>query len=372
MPRFKALIGDLFASRAQTLVNTVNTVGIMGKGVALEFKKRWPAMFDDYKAKCDRQQLQLGEPYLYRDLSGAWIVNFPTKGHWKAATRISDIERGLDQLAARIDEWGITSLAMPPLGCGNGGLEWSEVGPLIYRKMSGLAIDVEVYAPFGTPSLQLGASFLSQPMQTTLLGHGRLAPRFEPASVAVMEVLRGLHDQPYTVPVGRSLFQKLCRVLDMLGAPLGFRPGRAPPATFAEDARAKAILHEFANRNWLIESRSGRKLVPSQQYETDRRKFASEIARQRSAIDRAIDLFSRFADAEQADLAAFVMHAAQQLRHGRADGNLAEDQLQAHVLARRPALRPGDAHDALRTTIRSLAALGFVEVQINDEVDLAA
>jgi hypothetical protein len=89
---FRALIGDLFASQAQTLVNTVNCVGVMGKGVALEFKKRWPAMFEDYRRRCDAKQVRLGEPCLYRDASGTSIVNFPTKDHWRSPSRVADIE----------------------------------------------------------------------------------------------------------------------------------------------------------------------------------------------------------------------------------------------------------------------------------------
>src|SRR5215468_9685870 len=157
--------GDLFTSRAQTLVNAVNCVGVMGKGVALEFKKRWPAMFEDYQRRCERKEVRLGEPYNYRDASGILIVNFPTKNHWRSAARLADIERGLDYFADHVIEWGITSVALPPLGCGNGGLEWDEVGPLIYRKLHGLPIDVEVYAPYGTPSNQLTESFLSRPVQ---------------------------------------------------------------------------------------------------------------------------------------------------------------------------------------------------------------
>src|SRR6266540_4183792 len=122
---FKALIGDLFESRAQTLVNTVNCVGVMGKGVALEFKKRFPANFEDYAARCERKQVRLGQPYLYRDPSGRSIVNVPTKDHWRSPARLRDIERGLDYFVRHIEKWGIQSVAMPPLGCGNGGLEWS-------------------------------------------------------------------------------------------------------------------------------------------------------------------------------------------------------------------------------------------------------
>src|ERR1700730_16060681 len=96
---FRALIGDLFDSQAQTLVNTVNCVGVMGKGIAEQFKRRFPAMFDDYKERSDRKAVRVGEPYLFLDPSGARIVNFPTKDHWRSPSRLDYIERGLDHLA---------------------------------------------------------------------------------------------------------------------------------------------------------------------------------------------------------------------------------------------------------------------------------
>jgi len=163
---FKALIGDLFASRAQTLVNAVNCVGVMGKGIALEFKKAYPAMFADYAQRCARGHVRLGEPYLFHDLSAAMILNFPTKDHWRSASRLVDIERGLDYFVAHAREWGIQSVAFPSLGCGNGGLAWSEVGPLIYQKLRGCDYEVEVYALYGTPRAQLTEEFLTGHSQT--------------------------------------------------------------------------------------------------------------------------------------------------------------------------------------------------------------
>src|SRR5215213_8811843 len=107
---FRALIGDLFASRAQTLVNTINCVGVMGKGVAEQFKLRFPEMFKDYKVRTDREMVRLGQPYLYRDSSGRQIVNFPTKNHWRSPSRLADIEHGLNFLLAHYAEWEITSI----------------------------------------------------------------------------------------------------------------------------------------------------------------------------------------------------------------------------------------------------------------------
>ncbi|MGH8545169.1 MAG: macro domain-containing protein, partial [Gammaproteobacteria bacterium] len=88
-------MGDLLASKAQTLVNTVNTVGVMGKGVALLFKQAFPDMYEDYVKRCDRGEVKLGEPYLYQRVVPPWILNFPTKGHWRSVARLDDITRGL-------------------------------------------------------------------------------------------------------------------------------------------------------------------------------------------------------------------------------------------------------------------------------------
>ena len=119
----KVLIDDLFESECQTLVNTVNPVGIMGKGIALEFKKRFPDMYEDYVKRCAEGKVKLGEPYLYKRLTPPWILNFPTKEHWRSVSKLSDIVRGLKYLEQHYQEWGLTSLAMPPLGCGHGQLE---------------------------------------------------------------------------------------------------------------------------------------------------------------------------------------------------------------------------------------------------------
>jgi len=101
----------------------------MGKGIALEFKNRFQEMFKDYVKRCERNEIRIGQPYVYKNLFGPQIVNFPTKEHWKSVSKVSDIESGLDYLLAHYREWGITSIAIPPLGCGNGQLEWEVVGP---------------------------------------------------------------------------------------------------------------------------------------------------------------------------------------------------------------------------------------------------
>jgi len=165
----KILVGDLFESKCQALVNTVNTVGIMGKGVALEFKKRFPDMFEDYVKRCSEGKVKLGEPYLYKRLTPPWILNFPTKEHWRSVSNISDILRGLNYLEQHYKEWGITSIALPPLGCGHGQLEWKIVGPTLYRYIKALDIPVELYAPLGTPPEELTPEFLSREVEQAIV-----------------------------------------------------------------------------------------------------------------------------------------------------------------------------------------------------------
>jgi O-acetyl-ADP-ribose deacetylase (regulator of RNase III) len=151
----KVLTGNLFESKAQTVVNTVNCVGIMGKGIALEFKKRFPDMFKDYEERCKRKEVRLGRPYLYATMLPPHVLNFPTKDHWSSASNLADIEKGLRYLLDHYKELGISSIAVPALGCGEGGLDWRLVGPVIYHYLSKLDIDVELYAPFGTPTEEL-------------------------------------------------------------------------------------------------------------------------------------------------------------------------------------------------------------------------
>ena len=139
--------GNLFDSAAQVITNTVNCVGVMGKGVALEFKNRYPAMFTEYHSRCERGEVRPGEPYLWED-ERVQVLNFPTKRDWREGSRLSDIEQGLQYLALHYQDMGIQSIAMPPLGCGNGGLRWEDVRPLIEKHLGTLEdLDVYVYEP---------------------------------------------------------------------------------------------------------------------------------------------------------------------------------------------------------------------------------
>jgi len=149
--------GNLLEADVEALVNTVNCVGYMGKGIALQFKQAFPENFKFYERACEREEVQPGQMLVFETGSmrnPRYIINFPTKRHWKGKSRYEDIESGLISLVKDVEHLGITTIAVPPLGCGNGGLDWSRVRPMIVEAFK-LVPDVEVllFAPAGAPAL---------------------------------------------------------------------------------------------------------------------------------------------------------------------------------------------------------------------------
>jgi O-acetyl-ADP-ribose deacetylase (regulator of RNase III) len=138
--------GNLLAEPAEALVNTVNCVGVMGKGIALQFKQAFPDVFKQYKKACDAGEVQPGKMFTVLTgefLEPQYIINFPTKRHWKGSSRLDDVRSGLVALVAEVERLEIKSIAIPPLGCGNGGLDWAVVKPMIIEAFAGLP-DVQV------------------------------------------------------------------------------------------------------------------------------------------------------------------------------------------------------------------------------------
>lgn len=148
---------SLLQSNAQTVVNTVNTVGVMGKGLAAQFKKRYPAMFERYKEICDESLLTIGKLWLWK-AEEQWVLNFPTKQHWRNPSKLSYIRAGLEKFVATYDERGITEISFPRLGCGNGGLNWDEVRVLMHQHLAPLPIRIYIHdfaADIGRPEHEL-------------------------------------------------------------------------------------------------------------------------------------------------------------------------------------------------------------------------
>ena len=148
--------GNLLEEQAEALVNTVNCVGVMGKGIALQFKQAFPDNFKQYKKACDTKIVQPGQMFTVATgtlLNPKYIINFPTKRHWRGKSKIEDIQSGLIALVAEVQQLNIQSLAIPPLGCGNGGLDWVHVKPLIVQAFAKFTnLDIVLFEPNGAPS----------------------------------------------------------------------------------------------------------------------------------------------------------------------------------------------------------------------------
>lgn len=207
--------GNLLNASVDALVNTVNTEGVMGKGIALQFKQAYPQMYRAYEAACKANEVQLGRVHVY-DLGGLvggprWIVNFPTKGHWRSKSHIEDISNGLDDLIAKIQELGIRSIAVPPLGCGYGGLSWTEVEPLIAHAFESLPdLDVKLYPPSGTPDTS------TMPIRTE-------RPKMTPGRAALIGVIKRYQQGLFDPFISLLEVHKLMYFLQEVGQPLNLK-----------------------------------------------------------------------------------------------------------------------------------------------------
>lgn len=145
MIEFKS--GNLFDSNCQTLVNTVNTVGVMGKGIALQFKQKYRKMYEFYRRRCLNNEFRMGDLLLYKGCpDGKWVLNFPTKIHWMNPSKLEYIEVGLKEFVSKYHDLGITSIAFPKLGCNNGGLKWEVVKPMMIHWLCQCNdIKIEIY-----------------------------------------------------------------------------------------------------------------------------------------------------------------------------------------------------------------------------------
>jgi len=201
--------GNILDAEAEAIVNTVNCVGVMDKGIALQFKQAHPENFKAYKRACDAKRIQPGRMFVFETgslMNPKYIINFPTKRHWKGKSKIEDIQAGLQALIEEVRRLGIRSIAVPPLGCGNGGLAWSVIRPMIESAFKVLPdVVVCLYAPLGAPAAE------AMPVRTE-------PPRMTRARALVVKII-----QHYCMPGYRLTMleiQKLAYFLQEAGEPL--------------------------------------------------------------------------------------------------------------------------------------------------------
>lgn len=206
---FRFTQGNILQANTDAIVNTVNTVGVMGKGIALAFKKQYPDNYKAYKAACDNGELEVGKMFVFETglLQPRLIINFPTKKHWRHPSQYEYIEAGLADLVRVIEEKNIQSIAIPPLGCGNGGLDWARVRTMILESLETLSkkVDIVLYEPG------------YQPKQRQVKAVARLTP----ARAMLLQLIRQyqmLGEEPNALVV-----QKLAYLLQRCGEPLNLR-----------------------------------------------------------------------------------------------------------------------------------------------------
>lgn len=280
--------GNILHADVEALVNTVNCVGIMGRGIALQFKNAYPENFAAYARACKAEEVRPGRMFVYD--TGAltnprYIINFPTKRHWKGKSRMEDVESGLADLERIIRQNGIRSIAIPPLGSGLGGLDWDEVKPRIERAMSSLDddVDVLVYEPNGAP-------------ESDKMVHKHEVPKMTPGRAALVELvaryLKGLLDPT----VSLIEVHKLMYFMQEAGQPLKLKFKKAHYGPYAENLRH--VMKEIEG-HFLVGYADGGddpekvlSLVPGA--EDEAAQFLSEEADTRQRFDRVAELVEGF------------------------------------------------------------------------------
>ena len=279
--------GDILTEDAEALVNTVNCVGVMGRGIALQFKRAFPENFKAYAAHCKRNEIQPGKMFIFETgemISPRFIVNFPTKRHWRSKSRIEDIESGLGSLADEIRSRGIRSIAIPPLGSGLGGLNWSDVRSRMQEALSGLDdVRVVIFEPGGGPA-------------DGRANRSRDVPKMTPGRAALVGLLdryrAGLLDPFVTLLEAH----KLMYFMQVAGEPLGLKFKKGLYGPYAENLRhvLNAIEGHLVSGYSDGGDKPGKELTLIPGAVKDAREFLSSREATKGRFDRVADLVEGF------------------------------------------------------------------------------
>ena len=280
--------GNLLQADVEALVNTVNTVGVMGKGIALQFKRAYPAMFKAYEDSAKAHEVQLGKVQVWEtnQMTGPrFILNFPTKKHWRAASRIKDIDAGLVDLIRVVRELGIKSIAVPPLGCGNGGLDWGDVEPRIIAAFEAVPnVDVLLYPPTGAPTAASMPTNEPRPPMT--------------AGRAALIALLDCYSIQAEARVSQIESQKLMYFLQVAGEELSLRYEKAWYGPYADNLRhvLKVVeghyLQGFGDGSRAVMDAEPIDVVPGAM--DDAREFLGDHPETEQRIRRVLELASGY------------------------------------------------------------------------------
>lgn len=313
--------GNLLDSPVEALVNTVNTVGVMGKGIALQFKRAYPAMFKEYASAAKDGSLDIGRMHVWHtgQLDGPKvIINFPTKRHWRSDSKLSDIEAGLDDLVDVIRREHIGSIAIPPLGCGHGGLDWADVEPMIRAKLDVLEdVDIRIYPPSSTPS-------------AAEMRNAGPKPRMTPGRAALVEIIRR-YSAVAVEGASPIAVQKLMYFLQAAGEPLGLKYERNHYGPYADNLRAVLreieghYLEGFGDGSQRVEVSEPFRLLPGAREAAHEQ--LSDMPETLGRIDRVLELATGFESATSLELLATVHWIAVDPRAARESDDAIADQV---------------------------------------------
>ena len=310
--------GDIFEEDVDALVNSVNCVGVMGRGIALQFKNRFPENFKAYAQACKRSEVKPGKMFVYESrtmTNPRFIINFPTKRHWRGKSRMADIEAGLVDLANEIRRRGIRSIAIPPLGSNLGGLDWTEVGPRIEATLQGLEdVKVILFEPGGGPRDDRPNRSTNPPQMTT--------------SRACVIVLMDRYVQGLLDPFITLLeIHKLLYFAQDAGEDLKLRYKKAPYGPYAENLRH--VLRRMEGH--LIMGYKDGGDSPGKQLDLvpgaieDAEKFLSEFPDTEQRLARVFELVDGFESSFGLELLSTVHWIA------REEPDLSDDQIISHT-----------------------------------------
>jgi O-acetyl-ADP-ribose deacetylase (regulator of RNase III) len=321
--------GNLLEANVEALVNTVNTVGIMGKGIALQFRQAFPENYQAYRSACERGEVEPGRMFVYHTgelTNPRHIINFPTKRHWKGKSKMADIESGLVALVNLVRAERIRSIALPPLGCGNGGLDWDEVRPKIVKAFESLPdVKVMIYAPEGAPAAE------QMPVATKV-------PNMTEGRAALIGLLAD-----YAVPGYRLTLlevQKLAYFLQVAGEPLRLSFVKERYGPYAE------TLHHVLQRieGHFIRGYGDRskdasiRLLPDAHDHANR--FLEDHPATRQRLQRVSELIDGFETPYGMELLATVHWVAQENGLARSEARVAVDGVQSWSDHKKRTFRP--------------------------------
>jgi O-acetyl-ADP-ribose deacetylase (regulator of RNase III) len=337
--------GNILEAGTEALVNTVNTVGVMGKGIALQFKRAFPENYVFYQRACERGEVEPGRLLVFETgwmSPPRYIINFPTRRHWRSPSRMEDIETGLQALLEEIRNRQIRSIAIPPLGCGNGGLDWSEVRPRIEQALASLEnVEVRLYGPDGAPDPRY-------------MPDRRQRPPLTANRAILIELLARYGELGYS----RTLLevQKLAYFLQEAGQPLKLRYDRGKYGPYAHNLdKALQLLegHYIVGLGDAARPRSEIGLLPGAVEEA--RKTLSAQLESRERFDRVAALIEGFESPYGLELLASVHWVARKEDRPAEDPERAANAIRAWTQRKSHLFQP----DHVRTAWNRLVEQGW-------------